>query len=58
MPSNQAERVDAAHPRRRTPAASTPRRLARTALFAAVRGLAYASGTGAVGLLVWWLTNR
>jgi hypothetical protein len=34
------------------------RRLVRTAKYALVRGAAYAAGSGAVGLLVWWLTNR
>jgi hypothetical protein len=33
------------------------RRLVRTAEYALVRGAAYATGSGAVGLLVWWLTN-
>ena len=34
------------------------RRLVRAAKYALVRGVAYATGSGAVGLLVWWLTNR
>jgi len=34
------------------------RRLIRVAKYALVRGAAYATGSGAVGLLVWWLTNR
>jgi len=34
------------------------RRLVRAAKYALVRGTAYATGSGAVGLLVWWLTNR
>ena len=34
------------------------RRLVRAAKYALVRGAAYATGSGAVGLLVWWLTNR
>jgi hypothetical protein len=33
------------------------RRLVRAAKYALVRGAAYATGSGAVGLLVWWLTN-
>jgi hypothetical protein len=45
-------------------AATTPvkvnerHRLLRTAKYALVRGAAYGIGSGAVGLLVWWLTNR
>ena len=34
------------------------RRLVRAAKYALVRGAAYATGSGAVGLLAWWLTNR
>lgn len=34
------------------------RRLMRAAKYALVRGAAYATGSSAVGLLVWWLTNR
>ena len=34
------------------------RRLARIALIAAVRGTATGLGTGAVTLLVWWITTR
>jgi hypothetical protein len=34
------------------------RRLVRAAKYALVRGAAYATGSSAVGLLVWWLTNR
>ena len=34
------------------------RRLVRAAKYALVRGAAYATGSGAVGFLVWWLTNR
>ena len=33
------------------------RRLVRSAKYALV-GAAYATGSSAVGLLVWWLTNR
>jgi hypothetical protein len=33
-------------------------RLARIALIAAVRGTATGLGTGAVTLLVWWITTR
>jgi hypothetical protein len=33
-------------------------RLWRTAEYALVRGAAYAAGSGIVGLVVWWLTNR
>ncbi|MFB4308628.1 hypothetical protein [Actinomadura sp. GTD37] len=40
----------------------TLRRLAHTAMFAAVRGLAYALGTAAgtalVSLAWWWITSR
>ncbi|MQY03287.1 hypothetical protein [Actinomadura macrotermitis] len=36
----------------------TGRRLMHAALFAAVRGLAYAAGTGAGGALIWWITHR
>jgi len=34
------------------------RRLVRATEYALVRGAAYATGSSAVGLLVWWLTNR
>ncbi|MEU8251616.1 hypothetical protein [Nonomuraea sp. NPDC048916] len=34
------------------------RRLTHAAVFAVVRGLAYALGTGIVSLAVWWLTHR
>ena len=34
------------------------RRLVRAAKYDLIRGAAYATGSGAVGLLVWWLTNR
>jgi len=34
------------------------RRLVSAAKYDLVRGAAYATGSGAVGLLVWWLTNR
>jgi hypothetical protein len=34
------------------------RRLGRAAKYALVRGAAYATGSSAVGLLVWWLTSR
>jgi hypothetical protein len=33
-------------------------RLVRAAEYALVRGAAYGTGSGAVGLLIWWLTNR
>ncbi len=33
------------------------RRLAKAATYALVRGAAYATGSGVVGLIVWWLTN-
>jgi hypothetical protein len=32
-------------------------RLTKAAKYALVRGAAYATGSGAVGLVVWWLTN-
>ncbi|WP_281180265.1 hypothetical protein [Actinomadura hibisca] len=34
------------------------RRLHRAALFAAVRGLAYGTGSTAGGVIVWWIVNR
>jgi len=34
------------------------RRLVRAAKYALVRGAAYGTGSSAVGVLVWWLTNR
>ncbi|WP_119730106.1 hypothetical protein [Thermomonospora amylolytica] len=43
---------------RRTPARRTLRRLAYAALFAAVRGLAYAAGSGLIALIIWWITTR
>ncbi|MFF4989726.1 hypothetical protein ACFY19_21220 [Streptosporangium saharense] len=48
--------VDAPHRRPKTN--STSRRLIRAASFAMVRGAAYATGTAAVSVLVWWLTSR
>ena len=38
--------------------ATERRRLAKAAKYALVRGAAYATGSGVVGLIVWWLTNR
>jgi hypothetical protein len=38
--------------------AAERRRLVRAAKYALVRGAAYATGSGGIGLLVWWLTNR
>jgi hypothetical protein len=34
------------------------RRLLRTAKYALVRGAAYGIGSGAAGLLAWWLTHH
>ncbi|MEU7003256.1 hypothetical protein [Nonomuraea sp. NPDC046570] len=34
------------------------RRLARAALFAAVRGVAYAAGATTVTVIIWWISNR
>jgi hypothetical protein len=37
---------------------ATLRRLARTALFGAVRGLGYAAGTSAAASILWWIGNQ
>lgn len=42
----------------RRPQRTTVRRLACTALFAAVRGLDYAAGTTTGGVVLWWLTHH
>ena len=38
--------------------ANERRQLLRAAQYALVRGAAYAIGSGAVGALIWWVTNR
>ncbi|MFG2692497.1 hypothetical protein [Kitasatospora sp. NPDC048407] len=38
--------------------ATTVKRLAKAALFSAVRAAAGAGGTAAVGLVVWWVRQR
>jgi hypothetical protein len=36
----------------------TAHRLAHAAIFSAVRGLAYATGTSTGGIILWWLTHH
>lgn len=36
----------------------TVRHLVRAAMFAAVRGVAYAAGTTTVTVIIWWISGR
>jgi hypothetical protein len=57
-PASPDDRIASAQPARTRPARHTIRRLARTALFAAVRGLAYTAGTATFTVIIWWITHH
>ncbi|MEU8252382.1 hypothetical protein [Nonomuraea sp. NPDC048916] len=37
---------------------ATLRRLSRAAMFAAIRGIAAATGSAIVAIIIWWLQNN